>query len=306
MPANQQIYTDALKTYRAAFFAGMGEDTSGWRDYVHELPSDASEEDMLLFLCMSMDLPKFRDRREYFEPAFHQLVIETDEYRKGFKVKDKEFRKDKWGMYASVARDMGRSVPIAQCRTVWDLLCNGFSGVRGMAYDGQFFFDDEHVTDGGLVQSNAWDLEFTPENYDRVYENLETIRLPNGELAFTGDMTTRLICGPKYRSRAKKMFDLLQDGNNPRYQQSEYRVVPHLSGSWANYWFLQVMLAGESRPLMFKEELATRFVEQSAPESEAQFEFAERRYGVDSDWGLSFGRWEVMQGSTGASAPAAA
>lgn len=303
MAANLKLYKQAQRAYRAAFFAGLGEDTSGWSDYVWRLSANMSTKELVLFLSMSRDLPKFSGRREYFEAVFHKLELETDEYLKGFKVREKEFRQDKWGLYIRMAREMGKSVPIAQTRTVWDLLCSGFSGRRGLAYDGQFFFDAEHTTDDGLVQSNAWTLELTPDNYDTVYANLETMRLPNGELAYGGELKTRLMCGPKYRSRCKVMFDLHQNGNNPRYGQSEYRIIQHLSGEWADYWFLMALVGDqESRPLVFKEETPTEFVEQTAPDSDAQFDFRERRYGVNADWGMDYGRFEVIQGSTGADA----
>lgn len=303
MPANAQIYTDALKTYTAAFFAGMGEDQSDWRDLIHELPGDASPKDVLIFLSMSMDLPRFRDRRQYFEVVFHKLELETDEHRKGFKVMDADFLQDRWGMYARAAREMGRSVPIARNRMSWAMMVHGFSGRYGLAYDGQFFFDENHRTLDGHVQRNAWDLAFTPENYDRLYEALETMRLPNGELAFgSGEIETRVWCGPKYRARVHHMFELPHDGNNPRYKQSEYKIVPQLTDAYQDYWFLQAMIEGESRPLVFKEDRPTEFVEQTAPESNAQFEYGQRRYGMNTSHGFAYGRYEVMQGSTGLAA----
>jgi phage major head subunit gpT-like protein len=100
------------------------------------------------------------------------------------------------------------------------------------------------------------------------------------------------------------MFDLTQDGNNPHYKQSEYTIVPLLSGARANYWFLVLELPGVVRPLLYKEEVAPELVEQTAPESEAQFEHGERRYGVNASHGFAYGRYETIQGSTGADAAA--
>jgi phage major head subunit gpT-like protein len=301
MPANAKIYRDAQRSYTAAFFAGMGEDTSGWNDMVTRLDPTATVRDIVIWLTMNVDLPRFRGRRVYSDVMFHSIELATDEYKKGMKVPEREFRRDRWGLWIEAARGMGRSVSIAHNRTVWDLLVHGFSGLRGLAYDGQFFFDDEHRTIAGEAQRNAWDLPLTPENYDTVYANLETIKLPNGEFAHGGGpMTTRILAGPKYRSMLRKMLDLPHDGNNPRYQQSEYRIIPQLSGPFADYWFLLLVLGGHARPVFFKEEVPPQFAEQVRPDTDAQFEHGERRYGVDAEWGMTFGRWEVMQGSTGA------
>jgi phage major head subunit gpT-like protein len=306
MPAvNQQIYADARRAYRAAAMTGLGEakfaeELGNW---TRRVDGEATTEDIFIWAELDRDLPEFKDRREYSAPTFHKISIRATDRGKGMKVPAEAYRKDKWGVYTSLARDMGRSVPIAKIRLMWKMLLAGFGGSMGLAYDGQFFFDTDHkgrdAEGRPIQQSNRSTLPLSGDNFEAIAAQLMGLRLQNGELVGHTFDDLHVTAGPSKRALLKEIFELTRNGDNKHYKAATWDISPYLVGDHADFWFVSVRTDDDCKPLIIKEEFAPEFVEQTAPDTNAMFEFRERRFGINANFGMAFWRWEFTVGSDG-------
>ncbi len=308
MGANLRVIKIAQRTYVAAFFDELGEaGDPGIEPYVYKVPITAITRDgKIIWSEMAPELPRFTGKRLYIDGRFHEMDTSVDAHKVGFQVREDEFLSDAWRMYEQMARGLARNYPVNKRRLFVAMLLAGFGGEYGFTYDGQFLFDTDHIgrdaAGQAISQSNAWDLPFNGPNFDQVRAQMDVVRLQTGEL-IRGNQQRRyhVVVGPSKRAAAKAIFSLPGQNDNPFYQEATWEIWNELSGPYAEYWFVFDRSAPErARPFLFREPRGPRLVSRVAETDSNVFDGGMYQWGLDVWYGLAYGRWEFVAGSTGA------
>jgi len=72
--------------------------------------------------------------------------ISNKTWESSLSVRRDDIEDDVLGMYGMLAQQLGAEASEHPELLVWDLLTAGFAGTKGLAWDGQFFFDTDHLT----------------------------------------------------------------------------------------------------------------------------------------------------------------
>jgi phage major head subunit gpT-like protein len=90
--------------------------------------------------------------REWIGPRlWHNLVerayiLHNKTWENGLSVRREAVEDDSLGLYSTLLRELGMSCAEQPEQLVWDLLKGGFDASKGLAWDGQYFFDSDHLT----------------------------------------------------------------------------------------------------------------------------------------------------------------
>lgn len=219
------INSTNLKTlftgFQTLFNRGIEGAPSHWRDVAMAVTSTTRVEDY----GWLGELPRIREWLG--DRVIGNLRVQT------YNVKNRKFEAtvavprddvadDREGLFAPLIENMGRDAAMHPDELLFDLLAAGFDASKGLAYDGQFFFDTDHpvIDENGIevsvsnVQAGANPAWFlldtsrpirpmlfqTRENYD-----IQRIDQPNDEHVFKTD---EFLYG--VRGRANAGFGLWQ------------------------------------------------------------------------------------------------
>jgi phage major head subunit gpT-like protein len=282
---------------------GLGE-TAGIPEGFTFAPADRffTEDGRLIWAEMDPTFPEFRGKREFFSIAWYEISFGEKLHKKGFKVPERDYRTDRWGHYDAIAREMGRHVNVQKRRDFIALLLDGTADRHGLAYDGQFFFDADHlaldVSGNRTTYPNLHAATpFSAANWERVRTAKETRRLRNGELVSNrADRRYHAVVGPSNRAAARDVFDLPKNGDNPHYKDATWEVWPELSGAHEGKWLVLERIDGapEASPVIIRETQAPELVTRTNPDGDPMFYGGELEWGVNASWDIGYGRHELL------------
>lgn len=152
MLINNQTLTSLAQGFNAAFLRGFGSVSPSWNQIAMLIPSTSDAENY----GWMKDLPGMREwvgQRVYnnLEAATAQLRNKPWEHT--IAVKRDHIEDDKLGIYSNLFAIQGEIVARHPDDLVWGLLPTGFS-TRG--FDGQYFFDTDHVGFNRAKQEVSW------------------------------------------------------------------------------------------------------------------------------------------------------
>lgn len=311
MAANRKVYDRALRGYRAAFQSafGMIPGLMEWMAFRLDGSSTLVEEELFPTL-QDADVPRFKDRRIYKDIKWYSFESMPEVRGEGIRIPRRDFRVDRWAAHMSLFRRLGAFMRRTQHREMVSFLVNGFGGSKGLAYDGQFFFDD-HADNSGATWTNAHNLALTAGNFDTVYQALESARWPDGVYALqtAENYSVSLVVGPALRTTAEEIVQAERQANgatNTRRGRAKVVVLQDLSpsdpdfGAFSDHWFLTTDIGdAEAKPLTFNDADPTELVELTDPDNPATFEDDHYRFGVRGEWGVGYRAPWVVQGSQG-------
>ncbi|ANK79393.1 MAG: hypothetical protein TEF_00265 [Rhizobiales bacterium NRL2] len=139
--------------FKASFQSGIGQHQPQWPRVATRVPSTTSEEEYG-WLGQVPNLREWFGDRVVQNLQQHDYSIKNRKFELTLGVPVDHIEDDKYGVYAPMFEEMGRSAAAHPDQLVWPLLKAGFSTV---CYDGQNFFDTDHpvLDENGEVQSVA-------------------------------------------------------------------------------------------------------------------------------------------------------
>ncbi|NNG05317.1 MAG: hypothetical protein HKM95_14630 [Inquilinus sp.] len=129
--------------FKTAFNRGLGQSTSQYALISTPVPSSTSEE-KYGWLGKFPNFKEWLGDRVVENVRLHDYAIRNRKFENTIAVDKDSIQDDQYGVFAPMFEEMGMATAAHPDQLVWPLLKAGFDGSRGLAYDGQFFFDTDH------------------------------------------------------------------------------------------------------------------------------------------------------------------
>lgn len=147
---------------------------------------------------------------------------------------------DQTGRLEQRVRSAGVNFQKHMDKMVFLALNGGGAATYGLCYDGQYFFDTDHVDKGGAyqtAQSNSNALALTLDNFETVWTAASLYRDDQGEIS--AQVPNLLVVPPHYKREAAQIamnpndYGTANQAINPFSGEMQYIVSPYLdSTSW--------------------------------------------------------------------------
>nr|WP_266144530.1 Mu-like prophage major head subunit gpT family protein [Escherichia coli] len=202
--------------------------------------------------------------------------------------------------YALQARDAGQSAAELPADIVASLINNGFTSP---CYDGQMFFDTDHLVAGksvsnkGTKKLKVGSLAEAKASYGAARTAMRSLKDDEG--ASLRIRPNLLVVPPALEDDANYLMtaEKFPDGTpNPYRNTAEVLVMPELTSDSA--WFL-FDTSRSVKPLIFQQRKKPVFVEQTDYNSDNVFMRKKFRFGAEARCNGGYGFWQMAFGSDG-------
>lgn len=214
-------------------------------------------------------------------------------------LKREDVEDDQIGLYGPKVDLMAYNAAIHPDILFVDLLKN-----NGLCYDGQNFFDTDHAWRGNTGISNTTNaaLDETSLNaaIQKLIENVATTGA-NNESPLIMAPEFQLVHGPALRAKVLELVEAefnQYGASNVNYKIAEPVLIPNLTGTYANYWFVLIKNA-PVMPFIFQPRTSDEFTQMTDPKSENAFMRDEFLYGWRRRYAAGYGLWQLAYRSTG-------
>lgn len=153
---NQGNLTMLFQGFKTAFKGGVGQHKPQWGRIATKVTSTTSEE-KYGWLGKIPSVREWLGDRVVHSLMQHDYAIKNKDYELTIGVDRNAIDDDQYGVYTPVFTEFGQSVAAHPDLLSFSLLKAGFAGSKGLAYDGQYFFDTDHpvLDENGVAQSVA-------------------------------------------------------------------------------------------------------------------------------------------------------
>ncbi len=212
---------------------------------------------------------------------------------------------DKMAQFPPRIRQMAQEAVRSQEELTVQVLEGGTAAtVAGLAYDGQFFFDTDHVTPGAEYQTNQSN-KLTGTGTTLAQLLVDYAAAVAAMRAFKDDRgrpmnlsPTHVLVPPALEGVFRQLLTsemiptaAVSGATNPWRNNTELIVNGYLTD--ANDWYL-LCLDQEVKPIIFQNRRAPEFNALDNPsQNEAAFMRKRYMYGVDGRWNAGYGMWQM-------------
>jgi phage major head subunit gpT-like protein len=282
------------------FMNAIKEYTPIYKQLVTELPSSAAIE-TYNWMGLVPKMEKWVGERVIHKLRAEKYTIENFDWANGIEVTRDDLAEDKLGLVAMRIADLAKKGLDAIDDEVARILNNAFAAAGGLAYDGQFLIDSDHLAKGdgtGTAQSNTGGTTALSDTALLAgYEAGLAMKDEAGDPM--GIQYTHLVVGPALWSRARALVDLpnLAGGAgapNPTYGLVKLILHPKLT---SKKWFLIDMNQGIA-PIIVQVRRQPQFRDPNLGMNSMEFFFRkDLYYGADLTFGVGLGLWQAIYGS---------
>lgn len=290
------VFINLKTTFHNAFEAAK----PLWQETTMLVPSGSSQND---YTWLSR-FPRMRkwigDKVVKALEAFKYTIV-NDDWEATVEVDRNDIEDDNLGIYAPQAQQAGFSAAQLPDEIVADLKNNAFSNY---AYDGQYFYDDDHEVAGasvsnlGTVALSAATAAGAAASYGVARTAIMTVTDDEGRPL--GLIPNVLEVPPALEATGKLLLEsdkLTDESPNPYKGTAKLLVNPRLTSSTA--WFLHVT-SMPVKPFVYQERKKPNFVQQVTEESDNVFMRKKFRFGAEARAAGGYAFWQMSWGSTGA------
>lgn len=291
----KQIFINLKATFQKAF----DQSPTDWQKVAMEVPSNGKENDYSW-------LSRFPKMREWIGDkvikslaAFHYTIRNKD-WEATVEVDRNDIEDDQLMGYALQAKGAGQSAAELPADIVAALISNGFTN---LCYDGQMFFDTDHLVAGksvsnrGTKKLKVGSLAEAKASYGAARTAMRSLKDDEG--ASLKIRPNLLVVPPALEDDANYLMtaEKFPDGTpNPYRNTAEVLVMPELSSDSA--WFL-FDTTKPVKPLIYQLRKKPVFVEQMDYNSDNVFKRKKFLFGAEARCNGGYGFWQMAFGSDG-------
>lgn len=310
-PVNKSALTG--KWVMGEFYRSLQQDTGvAWIDKISNKFTSTQDEEEYVWLGMSPAMRKRVGGRNPKELREFKYNIRNDPYESTLRIKDEDMRKDKTGQLRIRIADQAARVNSHWASLLSTLILNGTTQT---CYDGQYFFDTDHLEGDSGTQSNKIEVDIS----ELPVETPGTVTNPSvAEMQFAIKRGVRKITSflddqgePTNETASEFMVlsgiglaDTIDQALATRGQVAETQTVldafqrSYSVGNAANVrlntWtdkFAIFRTDVRAKALIRQEEAGVR-MSQLGPGSDNFFHNYEWLFGIDADRAVGYGMWQ--------------
>ncbi|MFB0827697.1 Mu-like prophage major head subunit gpT family protein [Chromobacterium violaceum] len=289
------IFVNLKTTFNNAFSAAP----SQWQKVAMLVPSSTKTNDYK-WLSNFPRMQKWIGEKTVKALAASGYTITNDDWEVTVEVDRNDIDDDNLGIYAPQAQMAGESAKQLPDEIVFDLVNKGFIS---QCYDGQYFFDDDHVVAGqsvsnkGTKKLSAASLAAARASYGAARTAMKKFRDDAGRpLNISPNV---LLVPPALEDDANLLMttERFEDGKpNPYRNTATVVVAPWLNSDTA--WFL-LDTSRPIKPFIYQERKKPNFVQQTDPQAGDVFNRKKYKFGAEARAAGGYGFWQLAYGSDG-------
>lgn len=299
MLVNKASIQAAFTALKTTFNNAFGAAPSVWDKIAMKVPSTTGQNDYA-WLSAFPKMRKWVGEKAVKSLEAFKYTITNFPFEATIAVKRDDLEDDNLGIYGPQAQMAGFSAKQWPDELIMDLVNGGFTN---LCYDGQYFFDVDHVVAGASVSNkSALALSVATQaaviaSYGAARTAMMSFKDDEGRpLNITPDV---LLVPPALEAIALAIVnnDRLDDGKANPYKGTA-KVVVDARLTSATAWFL-IDTTKPVKPFIFQERKAPVFVSQTSEENDDVFNKAEFKFGAEARGNAGYGLWQLAYGSTG-------
>lgn len=306
----------AIREWRTDFTIAAGESSTDYLDLVRMLDSDGLiRKKNLYWIAEDPFVREDSGMRDNTTAQVFNVEVSSKRYRGGFTVDaDEWLEADVAELHRERVRNLGRRPGITKNRIVMDALLRGNTAQYGLAFDGVEMFSASHpgksLAGAATTYSNLTTDQLDPDAFDSMVSTMQTYTDAEGELygnewrMIEGRPTVQLLVGPTLQSTALEIVKAERNANgatNIFAGTAEVKVSSHLTGAFANYWFVRFRMPGKE-PIAMYEPYEPTLIDVMDPTSKSVYDLHSYKFGVNFRFGVAYWAWPQIAMSTGAGA----
>lgn len=296
---NKQTLSNVFVGLKTNFNNAFNAAPTQWQKIAMLVPSTTGQNDYAW-------LSKFPRMRKWIgDKAVKALegfkyTIVNDDWEATVEVDRNDIEDDQTGIYGPQAKMAGESAAQLPDEIVLDLVNNGFTN---LCFDGQYFFDTDHLVAGANVSNkltvalSAASQALAIASYGAARTAMRKFKDDDGRPLNINPNV--LLVPPALESVALALVnnDRLDDGKANLYKgTAEVVVDARLTSDTA--WFL-LDTTKPVKPFIYQERKAPVFVEQTSQENDDVFMRKKFKFGAEARAAGGYGFWQLAVGSTG-------
>ena len=297
---NQSTISAITKNLLATFNKALETAPSQWDQIAMRVGSTGAQNDY----SWLDRFPKMREwigERTIKNLKAYTYVIVNKLFEVTIGVKRTDIEDDNLGIYAPIVSEAGYSAAQLPDELIFDLVNSSFDATKGLAYDGQYFFDTDHPVGAGVV-SNKGSTALSAATQAAAIASLGAAR--TAMMAFKDEegrplniVPNILLVPPALEAVALVLAnnEKLED-QKPNPYKGMFRVIVSTRLTSATAWIL-LDTTKAIKPFVWQERRAPEFVSQTEPTSDTVFLREEYLYGASARGNAGFGLWQLAYGT---------
>lgn len=299
LTVNRSTLDTVFNGLKTLFNNALVAQTGTWQETAMEVPSSGAGEDYA-WLSRFPKFKKWVGDKVIKNISAGKYFVKNEDWETTIAIARNDLEDDRLGIYNIQARSAGASAGELHDIIVDSLKIGGFTQ---LCYDGQYFYDTDHVVAGANV-SNKLAVALSGATTAAALASYGAAR--TAIMSFKDDegMPLRLIpdvleVPPALETMARLILEsdkFTDQSPNPYKGTARVVVNPALTSSTA--WFLhctrQVV-----KPFIVQMRKAPMFVQQTGLDNDDVFSRGEFKFGAEARATGTYGFWQLSVGSTG-------
>jgi len=249
-------------------------------------------------------VPKMREwisERQLSGLSSHNYSIQNKNYEASLEVDRNTIEDDKYQLIRPRINQLANEAVRYQEELAINQLINGLTL---LCYDGQFFFDTDHVDPGATYQTNQSNkltgsgVTIAAFRTDYEVARAAMMNFKDGQGRPMKITPTHVMVPPALEGVARQILNsefynagsVAASVSNVWKGTAELVVEPLLSD--ANDWYL-LALDQPVKPLIFQNRRQPEFIPMDKPDGEVAFMRRRFMYGIDGRFGVGYGLWQM-------------